>query len=257
MRLDKYLADCGAGTRSEVKKLIRSGAVQVSGTDHPTPETQINPETAKILLCGAPVKYRKFIYLMLNKPRGYISATWDARLPTVLDLVPEEFLHFKPFPVGRLDIDTEGLCLMTNDGQLAHRLLSPSRHVPKTYMAVIDGAVTPEDAAEFKTGVVLDDGYKTKSAFLEILSSGEVSEILLTITEGKFHQVKRMFEAVGKKVTYLKRISINRLTLDKDMQTGAIRELSAKELALLECDNVRDFSAGDLTLPENETGETE
>lgn len=234
MRLDKYLADCGAGTRSEIKKLIRAGAVQVAGMAKIKPETQINPETAEVCLMGQPVVYRQFIYLLLNKPAGCISATWDPKHTTVLDLVPEEYLHFEPFPVGRLDVDTEGLCLLTNDGQLAHRLLSPNRHVPKTYEATIAGQVTQADIDAFCEGVTLDDGYKTKPATLTILSAGEVSQIRLTITEGKFHQVKRMFEAVGKKVTYLKRVAMNRLVLDPDLALGEIRELLPEELALLE-----------------------
>lgn len=240
MRLDKYLADCGVGTRSEIKKLIRAGAVAVDGVPAPKPETQIDAETAVVLLMGRRVVYRKFIYLLLNKPAGYISATWDKKLPTVLDLVPEEYLHFEPFPVGRLDVDTEGLCLLTNDGQLSHRLLSPRTHVPKIYEATIDGCVTKEDAEAFLAGVVLDDGYKTKPAELEILSAGEVSKIRLTITEGKFHQVKRMFEAVGKKVTYLRRVAMNRLWLDPTLELGKLRELSAEELQQLEV-NDHDF----------------
>ena len=234
MRLDKYLADCGAGSRTEIKKLIRSGKVTVAGMAKVAPETQIEPETAEVSLQGERVVYRKFIYLLLNKPAGYISATWDKELPTVLNLVPKEYLHFAPFPVGRLDVDTEGLCLLTNDGQLSHRLLSPKNHVPKTYEATIDGCVTKEDQEIFLQGVVLSDGYKTKPAILEILSAAEVSKIRLTITEGKFHQVKRMFEAVGKTVTYLKRIAMNRLTLDPDLKPGQIRELLPAELELLE-----------------------
>lgn len=234
MRLDKYLADCGAGTRSEVKKWIRQGLVQVTGIEKPKPETQIDPEGAEVYLQGQRLRHRRFIYLLLNKPAGYISATWDAKLPTVLDLVPEEYLHFVPFPVGRLDIDTEGLCLLTNDGQLAHRLLSPNKHIPKTYRATVSGCVTEADKAAFLEGVVLDDGYRTKPAILMILSSGEVSEIELIITEGKFHQVKRMFEAVGKQVTYLKRTAMNALTLPEDMEPGEVRELLPHEMELLE-----------------------
>lgn len=233
MRLDKYLADCGAGSRSEIKKLIRSGAVRIAETPALKPETQIDPNTAEVFLNGNKLRYRRFIYLMLNKPSGYISATWDKKLPTVLDLVPEEYLHFKPFPAGRLDIDTEGLCLLTNDGQLAHAFLSPSRHVPKTYYARIDGVVTETDGGSFRRGVTLDDGYLTKPAELEIIRSGAESEVLLTITEGKFHQVKRMFEAVGKQVTYLKRVAINRLKLDGDLPTGGIRELTEEEVEMI------------------------
>lgn len=234
MRLDKYLADCGVGTRSEIKKWVRQGLVQVKGVEKPKPETQIDPKTAEVTFQGESLRYREFIYLLLNKPAGYISATWDAKLPTVLDLVPEEYLHFESFPVGRLDIDTEGLCLITNDGQLAHRLLSPNKHIPKTYRATVAGCVTEADKEAFLQGVTLDDGYKTKPAQLTILSAGEVSEIELIITEGKFHQVKRMFEAVGKTVTYLKRTAMNCLCLPEDMELGEIRELTEEELWQLE-----------------------
>ena len=234
MRLDKYLADCGVGSRSEIKKQIRAGAVRVLGLAAPKPESQINPETAAVFWCGQKLSYRKFISLMLNKPAGYVSATWDAKLPTVLDLVPKEYRHFSPSPVGRLDRDTEGLCLLTNDGQLSHRLLSPSKHVPKTYYAEVRGCVTEEDAAAFSRGVTLDDGYHTKPGELVILSAGAVSKVHITITEGKFHQVKRMFQAVGKEVVYLKRIRMNRLCLDPALQPGEIRVLTEEECRLLE-----------------------
>ena len=235
MRLDKFLADCGMGTRSELKKQIRKGLVQVKGMENLRPETQIDPNTAKVLVCGTPVIYREFIYLMLNKPQGYLSATRDGKLPTVLDLVPEEYQHFEPFPVGRLDIDTEGLCLLTNDGQLAHRLLSPTHHIPKTYFAKISGEVTQEDILAFQKGVILDDGYQTMPAELSILKSGAESQIEVTICEGKSHQVKRMFQAVGKEVVYLKRIRMNRLPLDPALALGEIRELTEDECELLEC----------------------
>lgn len=234
MRLDKYLADCGVGSRSEIKKQIRAGAVRVLGLAAPKPESQINPETAEVFWCGQKLNYQKFIYLMLYKPAGYISATWDAKWPTVLDLVPEEYLHFAPSPVGRLDRDTEGLCLLTNDGQLSHRLLSPAKHVPKTYYAEVRGCVTEEDAAAFLKGVTLDDGYHTKPGELTILSADAISKVHITITEGKFHQVKRMFLAVGKEVVYLKRIRMNRLCLDPAMQPGDIRVLTEEECRLLE-----------------------
>ncbi len=235
MRLDKFLADSGFGTRSEIKKLIKSGAVTVSdkGGERLKPETKIDENNDCVFVYGEKVVYRKFIYLMLNKPDGYVSATYDYKLPVVLDLVPEEYLHFEPFPVGRLDIDTEGLLILTNDGALSHRLLSPKSHVPKTYYAKIDSFVTENDVTAFKDGVVLDDGYKTLPAELKILKSDSVSEIELTITEGKFHQVKRMFEAVGKKVIYLKRIKMNNLKLDEELGLGEVRELSEDELRLL------------------------
>ena len=233
MRLDKFLCDAGIGSRKDIKKIIKSGAVLVQGFSSIRPETHIDPECDKVFLNGSPVIYRKFIYLMMNKPKGYISATFDKRLPTVLDLVPEEYLHYDLFPAGRLDIDTEGLLLLTNDGQLAHNILSPKKHIPKTYFAEISGEVTAEDARKFKEGVIIDGDIKTKPATLEILSSGEVSEINLTITEGKFHQVKRMFETVGKEVIYLKRIKMNSLPLDESLSLGEVRELSEEEIKLI------------------------
>lgn len=233
MRLDKFLCDAGVGSRKDIKKIIKSGAVFVQGFSSIRPETHIDPENDKVFLNGSPVAYKKFIYLMMNKPKGYISATFDKRLPTVLDLVPEEFLHYDLFPAGRLDIDTEGLLLLTNDGQLAHNILSPKKHIPKTYFAEVSGKVTDEDIEKFSEGVIIDGDIKTKPAVLKILSSGEISEINLTITEGKFHQVKRMFEAVGKEVIYLKRIKMNALFLDESLPLGELRELTEDEVKLI------------------------
>ncbi len=233
MRLDKFLCDAGVGSRKDIKKIIKSGAVFVQGFSSIRPEIHIDPENDKVFLNGSPVIYKKFIYLMMNKPKGYISATFDKRLPTVLDLVPEEYLHYDLFPAGRLDIDTEGLLLLTNDGQLAHNILSPKKHIPKTYFAEVSGKVTDEDIEKFSEGVIIDGDIKTKPATLEILSSGEVSEINLTITEGKFHQVKRMFEAVGKEVIYLKRIKMNALSLDENLPLGELRELTEDEVKLI------------------------
>lgn len=233
MRLDKFLADCGAGTRSEIKKLIKSGAATVEGVEKIKPETVVDPKKSEVFVFGKKIVYQKYIYLMLNKPSGYVSATWDRRLPVVTDFVPEKYRHFQPFPVGRLDIDTEGLLILTNDGKLSHWLLSPKHHIPKCYFAKVLGKVTDKDAKSFLKGVTLDDGYKTMPAELEILKSDEMSEIKLTISEGKFHQVKRMFEAVGKKVVYLKRIKMNSLELDKGLALGEIKELSKEEFSLL------------------------
>lgn len=233
LRLDKFLADCGVGTRSEIKKLIKGGFITVSGKDKLKPEMQIDEAADEVYAYGKRLVYKKYIYLMLNKPDGYVSAVWDARHPYVLELVPEEYLHYEPFPVGRLDIDTEGLLILTNDGDLSHRLLAPKSHVPKTYYAKISGKVTEEDCIKFKEGISLDDGYRTKPAGLKILKSGDMSEIEVTVIEGKFHQIKRMFEAVGKKVIYLKRLSMNRLMLDEKLEPGEIKELSEAELELL------------------------
>ena len=191
-------------------------------------------ENDEILFDGEKVVYKEFIYLMLNKPDGYISATFDKRDPIVLDLIDKEALIFEPFPVGRLDKDTEGLLVLTNDGQLAHRVLSPKKHVPKTYYAKVEGVVTEEDVKAFAEGVTLDDGYETMPAELEILKSDDISEIELTIHEGKFHQVKRMFESVGKKVVYLKRLSMGKLKLDEGLALGEYRELTEEEVKMIE-----------------------
>ncbi|MGD6840962.1 pseudouridine synthase [Bacillus infantis] len=233
MRIDKVLANLGYGSRKEVKKLLKDGSVTVNEEKIKDAKQHVDPEKDLIRINGEIVEYREFIYLMMNKPPGVISATEDNRDETVIDLLEAEDLIFEPFPVGRLDKDTEGLLLITNDGQLAHRLLSPKKHVPKTYFAVIDQEVTEEDIIAFRKGVILDDGYATKPGELNILKSGERSDIELTITEGKFHQVKRMFEAVGKKVVYLQRLSMGPLQLDETLELGEYRELTEEELQSL------------------------
>ncbi len=226
MRLDKFLADCGLGTRTEIKKLIKSGAIRVTGYDSLRPELKIDETKDEVFAFGEKIIYKKHIYLIMNKPQGFVSATWDKKDRVVLELVPEEYLHFEPFPVGRLDIDTEGLLILTDDGDLAHRLLSPKKHVPKTYFAKLEAPAETEYIDAFKKGVILDDGYKTKPATLEILNETEIN---LTISEGKFHQVKRMFEAVGNKVVFLKRIKMNSLSLDSALKPGECRELTEEE----------------------------
>lgn len=234
LRIDKILSNLGYGSRAEIKKDCKRGLVKVNGKTINNPGIQVDIESDEILFDNQVVKYREFIYLMLNKPDGYISATFDRHDPIVLDLIDKEFLAFEPFPVGRLDKDTEGLLVLTNDGQLAHRVLSPKKHVPKTYYAKIEGKVTEEDIEAFKKGVTLDDGYETMPSELKILSSDDMSEIELTIHEGKFHQVKRMFESVGKKVVYLKRLSMGKLKLDEDLELGEYRELTEEEVKLIE-----------------------
>lgn len=233
MRIDKMLANLGYGSRKDVKKLLKDGAVKVNDKLVKDAKEHVNPEQDTVTLNGDVIEYKEFIYLMMNKPPGVISATEDNHDQTVVDLLEMEDAVFAPFPVGRLDKDTEGLLLITNDGQLSHRLLSPKKHVPKTYFAVIDQEVTEEDVEAFKNGVVLDDGYETKPGELTILKSGLHSDIELTITEGKFHQVKRMFEAVGKKVIYLKRLSMGPLKLDESLELGEYRELTDDELQSL------------------------
>lgn len=227
------LANAGAGSRKEVKRLLKNGTVTVNDKVVKDSKIHIEPEKDIVAINGEIIDYKEYVYFMMNKPDGVISATEDYYDKTVLGLFHEPDRIHSPFPVGRLDKDTEGLLLLTNDGQLAHRLLSPKKHVPKTYFAVIRGEVTEEDVDAFREGVVLDDGYKTKPGRLKILKSGLTSDIELTITEGKFHQVKRMFIAVGKKVVYLKRTSMGPLTLDDSLVPGEYRELTGEELESL------------------------
>jgi 16S rRNA pseudouridine516 synthase len=233
MRLDKLLANMGYGTRKEVKTLLKTSAVKLNDEIVKDGKTQIKVEEDIVIVWDERVIYKPFIYLMMNKPQGVISATEDRVHETVIDLLDEDAQHYEPFPVGRLDIDTVGLLLITNDGQLSHRVLAPKKHVPKTYFAKILGEVTEDDVVLFTKGVELDDGYVTKPADLHILKSGSQSEIELTITEGKFHQVKRMFEAVEKKVIYLKRVKMGGLPLDETLNEGEYRELTEEELTLL------------------------
>ncbi len=232
LRLDKYLADMGLGTRSEIRERIRKGRVRINQEVCKRPETKVLIGRDEVYMEDARVEYRKFFYLMLHKPAGVVSATTDLVNRTVLDLIKEK-QGKELFPVGRLDKDTEGLLLLTNDGDLAHRLLSPRKHVDKVYYARVAGKVTEEDKEAFLQGVLIEEDYTTLPARLNILRSGEVSEIELTITEGKFHQVKRMFEAVGKEVIYLKRLSMGGLILDTELAPGDYRELTDGELKYL------------------------
>ncbi|MDT8859334.1 rRNA pseudouridine synthase [Alkalihalobacillus sp. MEB130] len=233
MRMDKLLANMGFGTRKDVKKLMKSGSVHVNGEVVKEGKTHVNPDEDLVTVFGEEVKYKPYIYLMLNKPQGVISATEDDEHETVIDLLVYEHAMYEPFPVGRLDKDTEGLLLITNDGQFSHALMSPRKHVPKTYFATVSGMVTEEDKVLFKEGVTLDDGYVTKPAELLIKKQGAISEIELTITEGKYHQVKRMFEAVGKKVLTLKRLKVGNLELDQKLELGTYRELTESEIDML------------------------
>lgn len=235
IRLDKYLADMGCGTRQEVKKLIRSGQVSVDGTVVKKPETKVEQTVQEVCLNGEKVGYESFEYYMLNKPAGVISATEDRSCQTVVDLIKEK-KRKDLFPVGRLDKDTEGLLLITNDGELAHRLLSPKKHVDKCYFARVSGKVTEDDVRSFENGVnigSLEQPEITMPGKLEIITSDEISQIRLTIQEGKFHQVKRMFQAVGKEVIYLKRLRMGTLVLDENLSIGEYRPLTKEELEKL------------------------
>ena len=270
IRLDKFLADSGLGTRSQVKSLLKKKLVTVNGAPAGKPEQKIDPETDTVVCRGKPLTYTEFFYYMLNKPAGYVSATDDNTAPTVLSLLkgaPGKDL----FPVGRLDKDTEGLLLLTNDGPLAHRLLSPRRHVDKTYFVRAEGAVTKADLLRLEEGIDIGEEKPTlpaKARLLRVLSSdggnpkdspapsepvlpsgdgprngtaarsgkmpsAEFSEVLLTIHEGKFHQVKRMFAAIGKPVLYLKRLSIGGVSLDESLKPGQFRALTKEELERL------------------------
>ena len=237
MRLDKYLADMGKGSRSQIKEAARKGRIQINGVITKKPDTKVNVETDTIVFDGAVVSYVTMEYYMLNKPQGVVSATEDNKYQTVIDLIDGKNRK-DLFPVGRLDIDTEGLLLITNDGPLAHRLLAPKKHVDKIYYAVCEGSVPDSAIPEFADGILLPDGLKCLPASLEILGRKEedgkrISEVKLTIREGKFHQVKRMMEAVGCPVIFLKRLTMGPLTLDESLKPGEYRSLTAEELELL------------------------
>ena len=226
-RLDKLLAATGRWSRREVKELIRQGRVTVRGRSAARPEEKCGPGD-DIWVDGQPVCCEKYTYLMMNKPGGLLSATEDRRQRTVLDLLPEQYQKQGLFPVGRLDKDTEGLLLLTNDGELAHRLLSPKHHVDKVYLARVEGCVDQRDVRAFEQGMTLEDGLVCMPAGLEPLEEG--GSCLVTLREGKFHQVKRMLAQRGKPVTYLKRLSMGALTLDGTLTCGQWRELTREEV---------------------------
>ena len=234
MRIDKCLADCGLGTRSEVKSLLKAKRITVNGKVVTNGKVQVNPETDVILFDGEKIQYEEFVYIMMNKPKGVVSATEDNLHKTVLDLIDPLYLKKGVFPVGRLDIDTHGLLLLTNDGELAHRLLSPKKHVTKIYQARVEGVMTLEDAAAFERGIVLSDGTECMPARLDILSTTQDESVVqIHIKEGKFHQVKRMVKACGKTVVDLERLTMGPLKLDERLALGESRPLTEEELQLL------------------------
>ncbi len=233
-RLDKILGNLGYGSRKEVKFSCKNGEVVVDGEVVKDSSTKVDPEIAVIEVNGERVMYRKYVYLLLNKPAGVVSATFDNYDETVIDLLDPEYQVFEPFPVGRLDKDTVGFLLLTNDGALNHKLIAPKNHVDKVYYAEIDKPVNEKDIESFRKGIVIDDGYKCMPGKLEIISSTEDgSEVLVTIQEGKFHQVKRMFEALDKSVVYLKRVKFGPMELDKTLEEGEYRELTKEEIEVL------------------------
>lgn len=242
MRLDKFLGEMGYGTRTQVKDMVKKGRVQVNGQAAKAADLKVNPEEDRIEVDRCPVSYARMEYFMLNKPQGVVSATEDRKYPTVVSLIGDA-LRGDLFPVGRLDIDTEGLLLITNDGELAHNLLSPKKHVDKVYLARISGRLPEDGARRFEEGIRLEDGTVTLPARLERAEGSETAdagcqEVIVTIREGKFHQIKRMFEALGCKVEYLKRLSMGPLALDPQLKPGEYRPLTSEEEASIkDCGN--------------------
>ena len=231
IRLDKFLADMGLGTRSEVKKEIHKGQVRVNGIPERSPEYKLDIQKDLVEVNGRQISYAQQEYYMLNKPAGVVSATEDKKDMTVLDLIQEK-QRKDLFLVGRLDKDTEGLLLITNDGLLAHQLLSPKKHVKKTYFVRVENPVSPEDIKILEEGVDIGEEKRTLPAEISCLSP-EKNSLCLTIKEGKFHQIKRMFQAVDHKVLYLKRLSMGSLTLDETLAPGEYRPLTKEEIERL------------------------
>lgn len=232
IRLDKFLSEMSGWTRSEVKKIVRSGSVTVDGNDVKKPETKIDEKLSIVRVDGRQIKYNKYEYYMLNKPKGFVSATTDREHKTVVEIISSSEKK-NLFPVGRLDIDTEGLLLITNDGELAHRLLAPKNHVEKTYYVEVSGILDDFDVDAVEEGLDIGEEKNTIPAKMEILKTdiqNNISSCYLTIHEGKFHQVKRMMKKLGKTVTYLKRVSMGSLILDSKLKKGNYRKLTEQEI---------------------------
>ena len=232
MRLDKFLGITGCCSRSDAKRIIRSGGVSVNGSIAKSADEGIDPEVDRVAFCGQEVLYRKYTYIMLNKPQGVVSATEDGRDRTVLDLLPPEIPKANLFPCGRLDKYTLGLMLITDNGVLGHRLLSPKSHVRKEYYFRANHPISKEDAIRFENGLILEDGYETKPAKIELMGDG--SEGMIALVEGKYHQIKRMLEALDNKIIYLERISFGPLVLDPNLMRGEWRYLTEEEIKNLE-----------------------
>ena len=231
-RVDKVLSNMGFGSRREIKEKMKKKLVTVNGEMISDPGFKVDPDEDKIIIEGEEVFYRKYIYLMMNKPQGVVSATFDNHDQTVIDLLPFDYKAFDAAPVGRLDKDTVGFLLITNDGELNHKLLSPRSHVDKVYYAYLEKEASEEDISAFEKGVVLSDGYKCMPAGLKI-GEEDKKEVYVTLREGKFHQVKRMFHARDNEVTYLQRIAFGPLSLDEELEEGDFRELTEEELEAL------------------------
>lgn len=229
-RIDKILASQNVGSRREVQDLIKKGAVKVNGEVIRKKDIKINPEKDEVKVKDDILKFNKYMYIMMNKPAGVISASRDPRMQTVIDLVPNNLKRRDLFPAGRLDRDTEGLLIITNDGDFAHRILLPKKKIYKTYMAIIDSEVTAENVEAFNKGIELEDGTVCLPADLKILKSEVNSLVEIRICEGKFHQIKKMFISIGMKVLYLKRIKIGNLELDNSLEYGECKRLSEKDI---------------------------
>ncbi len=230
MRLDKFICDCGLASRSEISRACRAGGVTVNGVPVKKADFGVNPETDAVIYCGRKVVWRKFVYLLLNKPQGYVSATEDGDAPCVTELVPAEYRKMEIFPCGRLDKYTTGLMLLTNDGQLAHKLLAPKSHVTKRYGFCVALPLTDVDIAKLESGVNIGDC--TTAPCKITLDTAETGQI--EITEGKYHQIKRMMETVGNKITELERLTFGPLKLDRTLGRGQWRELTADEINALQ-----------------------
>lgn len=236
MRLDKFLANSGIGTRKEVKIILKKGKIKVNEKIVKDAKMQVDEIKDDVKIEGEKITYKPFVYIMMNKPSGVISATEDGKHKTVIDLLCEKYKNYKVFPVGRLDIDTEGLLLLTNDGVLAHNLLSPKKHVDKKYYVELKEPLTIEKKKILENGIKLEENFVTKKAKIEIIDKDEdieVNSVFITISEGKFHQVKRMFKFVENEVLYLKRVKMGKLLLPEDLKLGEYRELSEEKMNLI------------------------
>lgn len=236
IRIDKFISDQSSESRGDLKKEIKRYGININGKLIKDPGKIIDTERDVVIFRGEEVKYQEFIYIMLNKPAGIVSAVSDNKDTTVIDHIKESYPRKDYFPVGRLDKDTEGLLIITNDGQLTHQLLSPGKHIPKKYYVEINGIIKKEDLKKLEDGVILEDGYLTKKACAELISVNKEenkSFIYLVITEGKFHQVKRMIKSIDLEVSYLKRLEMGLLKLDPSLEVGEFKELNNDELSLL------------------------
>ena len=231
MRLDKFLSVSAVATRTQAGKAARAGQITVNGVPVKKADVQIDPEKDRVVYCGTEVCYKQYHYVLLNKPDGYVSATEDGRDPTVLELLPPQYAAFGLFPCGRLDKHTLGLMLLTDNGDVAHRLLSPRRHVSKRYAFRCKFPLTVEECERFREGLVLEDGYETKPADIEL--NEDMRSGIITLVEGKYHQIKRMLEALHNQITYLERITFGPLSLPEDLARGEWRELTPEEEAAI------------------------